>query len=188
MEFLNMTCPNCGGSLEITKDMEVFLCGYCGKEQFVERKGGTVSLKLVDGLAKVQKGTDKTAAELALNRLKRDLDAVNYEWEEINKQLKERRKQSEQAHHVVGGIVVCVGFVVFCVCLLISYVHQGLWTYLSYLVVFLTLAAGFYVLVIAKANGMKVHDEARKKAWEPFREKIATIQEQINKNQAVVDS
>ena len=57
--------------------MDVFACGYCGNQQMVERKGGTVALKrVVDAIQRVQTGTDKTAAELALRRLGEELDAV----------------------------------------------------------------------------------------------------------------
>ena len=57
--------------------METFACGYCGASQIVERHGGTVSLKLVnDAIQKVQQGTDKTAAELAIKRLTKDLNDV----------------------------------------------------------------------------------------------------------------
>ncbi len=54
--------------------MEQFTCGYCGSSQVVERFGGTVILKpIADAVAKVQIGTDRTAAELALVRLKTEL-------------------------------------------------------------------------------------------------------------------
>jgi hypothetical protein len=57
--------------------MNRFACGYCGTEQVVERKGGTVALKpITDAIARVQVGTDKTAAELALNRLPQELNAI----------------------------------------------------------------------------------------------------------------
>jgi len=54
--------------------MTEFACGYCGSNLIVERKGGTVSLKSVtDAIGKVQIGTDKTAAELALKSAKRNM-------------------------------------------------------------------------------------------------------------------
>ncbi len=58
--------------------MTRFACGYCGTEQIVERKGGTVILKgLSEAINRVQAGTDKTAAELALRRLTDEMQAVN---------------------------------------------------------------------------------------------------------------
>jgi hypothetical protein len=54
--------------------MERFACGYCGNEQIVRREGGVVMLApVVEGLRHVQTGVDKTAAELALVRLAKEI-------------------------------------------------------------------------------------------------------------------
>lgn len=72
--FIPLTCKNCGGKLEIYDDMDRFACGYCGTELAVERRGGTVSLKAIsEAIQKVQAGTDKTAAELAIVRYENEL-------------------------------------------------------------------------------------------------------------------
>lgn len=72
--MIAMGCVNCGAKLEITPDIDVFACGYCGSEQRVERKGGIVALRKIESaIEAVQRGTDKTAAELAIPRLKREL-------------------------------------------------------------------------------------------------------------------
>jgi ribosomal protein S27AE len=74
IRVLSLQCPNCAASLEVADDMQDFSCGYCGSRQSVIRRGGTVSLKLIgDAIARVQTGTDKTAAELALARLSKEL-------------------------------------------------------------------------------------------------------------------
>lgn len=81
LNILSLKCQNCNGVLEISPEMTSFACGYCGVSQIVERKGGTVSLKLVtDAISKVQIGTDKTAAELAIQRLKGEMQIVNTEF------------------------------------------------------------------------------------------------------------
>ena len=65
-----LTCPSCGGKLQITADIDRFACAYCGTEQIVKRGDGIVSLApVVAGLKRVQAGVDKTAAELAISRL-----------------------------------------------------------------------------------------------------------------------
>ena len=72
--FIPLNCQNCGGKLEIYPDMDRFACGYCGTEMMVQRRGGTVALKAVtEAIAKIQVGTDKTAAELALVRLETEM-------------------------------------------------------------------------------------------------------------------
>jgi ribosomal protein S27AE len=74
MKTLTLNCTNCGASLDVSEDMERFACGYCGTQQVVERRGGTVALKpLTDAIRLVQTGTDKTAAELALKRMGEEL-------------------------------------------------------------------------------------------------------------------
>src|SRR6266581_1910663 len=75
--FITLKCESCGGKLEVYDDIERFACGYCGTEMVVQRRGGTVALKLVqEAIKKVQIGTDKTAAELALVRLTNDLNPL----------------------------------------------------------------------------------------------------------------
>ena len=71
--FISLNCANCGAKLDVYDDMDRFSCGYCSTEMVVQRRGGTVALKAVaEAIKKVQIGTDKTAAELALVRLRQD--------------------------------------------------------------------------------------------------------------------
>lgn len=62
-DFMTLTCPTCGGKLQITEDIDRFACAYCGSEHIVRRSGGVVSLKPVMGLL------EKTTSELAIMRL-----------------------------------------------------------------------------------------------------------------------
>ncbi len=72
--FITLNCPNCGGRLEIYDEIDRFACSFCGSEMLVQRRGGTVALKRVEtAIRKVQVGTDKTAAELAMPRLRAEL-------------------------------------------------------------------------------------------------------------------
>ena len=103
--------------MEITTEMTSFACGYCGASQIVERQGGTISLRLIeDAIGKVQVGTDKTAAELAIKRLGAELIAVE---ETYNQTLDAKRKQLDtngQVFAVVWIIGVIVG---------LSFMFQG---------------------------------------------------------------
>lgn len=74
-EIIKLTCPACGGKLELTEDIERFACSYCGNEHVVIRRGGIVSLKpVVEELEQVRVGTDRVASELALARLENEMD------------------------------------------------------------------------------------------------------------------
>ena len=64
-----LNCPHCGAALTLTADIERFACGYCGAGLVQERRGGAIVLRaLTEAISLVQQGTDKTAAELALQR------------------------------------------------------------------------------------------------------------------------
>jgi predicted RNA-binding Zn-ribbon protein involved in translation (DUF1610 family) len=70
LHIIPLKCPSCAAKLDIASDMEQFACGFCGTTLMVRRAGGTISLRTVtDAISKVQAGTDKTASELAIQRL-----------------------------------------------------------------------------------------------------------------------
>ncbi len=73
-DFVTLSCPSCGGKLQITSDVERFACAHCGREHVVNRGAGIVSLSpVVDALKTVGVGVDKTAAELAIVRLNKEI-------------------------------------------------------------------------------------------------------------------
>lgn len=119
MKSIAMKCANCGAGLQIAPDMDHFACSYCGASLSVARQGGTVALNLVaDSIAKVQVGTDRTAAELALVRLPKEIEErcrelaameeqIRYLEAEINKASlppTRSRKNSLVAHHALRAI------------------------------------------------------------------------------------
>jgi DNA-directed RNA polymerase subunit RPC12/RpoP len=83
VRVFSLQCISCGSKLNVSSEMSRFACGYCGAELIVEREGGTVALKsVVDAVAKIQAGTDKTAAELALRRLHGELGQLNQAYDQ----------------------------------------------------------------------------------------------------------
>lgn len=70
MQTVSLKCSNCGGNLQIRQNITNLACGYCGVSLMVEREGGATYLhQIAAGIADILRGTDKTAAELALQRL-----------------------------------------------------------------------------------------------------------------------
>ena len=68
--------------MTITDDLDIFACGYCGSNQKVYRSGGVVALRKVEEAIKsVQRGTDRTAAELTLARLSKELSEQEAEYQ-----------------------------------------------------------------------------------------------------------
>lgn len=117
---LTLKCPSCNAALEVFPDMERFSCGYCGTQQIVLRRGGTVSLKLIaESISRVQVGTDRTAAELALVRLKHELAATDAKLSEINEQIAQPfdslPPQADPKNIIYLGLLLSIiGFVVGC--------------------------------------------------------------------------
>ena len=173
MKTLTMSCPDCGGKLDVSDDMTRFTCGYCGTEQLVERRGGTVSLKvLTHAIAGVQAGTDKTAAELALKRLRGESEAAQQEWVEADAEFREHKKS---VFFIVlfglGAIVVGLWFFTF--------KNGAVLGILALLV-----SVGTFFLA---SRSYKQIDTKRTKV-ERADEKKRTIQENIAKNRKFVDS
>jgi len=95
-DFITLSCPNCGGKLDITPDMERFACKYCGNEHLVRRSGGAVSLApVVEGLKRVEAkvdqaltGSDRSAAEQTIQRLKTEILVIEKDITEKEKAIK----------------------------------------------------------------------------------------------------
>lgn len=89
--FVTLSCPSCGGKLQVTNDLERFACGYCGSEHIVRRSGGTVSLEpVLEKLDQLKSGVDRTASELAIQRLRNDINALRSVRASIGAELSDR--------------------------------------------------------------------------------------------------
>ncbi len=103
--FIPLKCQSCGAKLEVYDDMTRFACGYCGTEMLVERRGGTVSLKSIEqAIQKVQIGTDKTAAELALARLNEEFKVLTARRTELVKERDGKQGCSVLVAMIGGGL------------------------------------------------------------------------------------
>ena len=179
-KVVNLKCPNCGGALEIYGDMDRFACGYCGSEQIVERRGGTVGLRLiVDAVSRVQIGTDKTAAELALVRLEKELTSVQARWQEADKLFRLRNKSSSDL------AVVGMFFGAFLLMLSFSNIMESL-------VASVLVAAGAVVTFVwaLKHNSkmQKAYEIKRSEFYRPYGDQIQRLEEQISKQRQVVQT
>jgi hypothetical protein len=114
-DFVTLTCPTCGGKLQITADIERFACGYCGNEHIVRRGGGIISLiPVAEDIKGIKISVDKTAAELAISRIKGEIEEINNKYA-----LMKRQKLSSRVNED-GILGTCVnGF------LSLLGIHQG---------------------------------------------------------------
>jgi len=73
-DFVTLTCPSCGGKLQITNDLDRFACRFCGNEFAVRRGSGTVSLSpVIESIRSVKTGVDKATVELSVIRLQNEI-------------------------------------------------------------------------------------------------------------------
>jgi ribosomal protein S27E len=87
--FVKLGCGNCGGELEVYDDVERFACGHCGAAMEVQRRGGTIALRIVtEAVRTAQTGTEPGAAEFALQRLKEEAESLSRQREAmLNKRI-----------------------------------------------------------------------------------------------------
>ncbi len=103
-DFVSLTCPSCGGKLQITDDIDRFACGHCGNEHVVSRGGGIIALSpVVDGLTQVRAGVDRTASELAIVRLEKEIAELEEAIEELNEHILLRGPAEGLRHNLVVG-------------------------------------------------------------------------------------
>jgi len=83
-EVFTLTCPTCGGKLQIAPDLDRFACAHCGNEHIVVKGTGTISiLPIREDLHKIGTGVDRTASELALTRIEAEVRAVKSELSDL---------------------------------------------------------------------------------------------------------
>lgn len=153
LKTLTLKCPSCGAALDVTPDMDRFTCGYCGIEQVVKRHGGTVALKLLgDAIARVQHGTDRTAAELTLRRLCDELATLEQERQQFLAWA--AKIESDNQGAVVGILVVGVGL-----CVVLFSVQQMVFGLIA-------LAAGLILPLVAIAANSRTRKQLAEKHTE----------------------
>lgn len=170
MPVIPMKCTSCGGALEVGPEMESFSCGYCGTPLQVERKGGTVALKMVaEGLRAVQAGTDKTAAELALKRLDGELAAVRRQMAEIMQDRRPVEKMSLM-FYLLGSAALFI--------MLVGLIAGVFWWGL--------LPGGGFLMFLGYFSWPSLNRTAKRLA--PLKDQEKSILREIEKNKAIVRS
>jgi len=108
-DFITLSCPSCGAKLEITQDINRFACSHCGREHIVKRSGGIVSLSpVVDAINQVKSGVDKTAAELALARIPKEIASLATEKSNLLKTYPMGYSTARLIGPIVIGIILLI--------------------------------------------------------------------------------
>jgi len=165
-DYITLACPSCGGSLQITDDIERFACGHCKKEHVVKRGGGIVSLApVVESIQRVQVGVDRMASELAIARLEKEILL-------LKKKIAAEKSKFDSANFFKssGGLAVLI--------LMIIGGSTG------------NLGAGFWVAIIAfilmNIGYGVVESNKDKENCEPIRLEITKKMKEIEKHKEII--
>jgi len=76
-EITKLSCPACGGKIEVKENSDQFTCIYCGTHLQIEKSKGEIAIKpFIQAVKTMQSSMDRTASELAITRIKPELDAL----------------------------------------------------------------------------------------------------------------
>ncbi|MFC1744834.1 hypothetical protein ACFL35_12660 [Candidatus Riflebacteria bacterium] len=205
-DFITLTCPSCNGKLEITPDMDRFACGYCGNEHIVKRAGGVVQLEAVTQaihgvkaeVKGVKVGVDKTAAELAIVRLRKEIAELQEKKEKLGPCPPAGMEDTSAARFILGcsGSLAMIGclypFSIFFLGWLVWYLGfanttVGLkikWLFPSVeLAIILIIIGTFGLLVYASIEGgrdlYKTYQNKNKPLEKTLRKKRAQLEENL---------
>jgi ribosomal protein S27AE len=132
--FLKLSCANCGHDLDVYDDMDRFFCGQCGAGIEVDRRGGTVSLRIAG----------EASGEPIAGRLQDEVEALSKRRESMLAGRIERNKWG-----FVGGVaLLALGFML---------VRTGF----SFVFGLMMMLAGFVTIVSTRRFDKKVRADAR---------------------------
>jgi len=164
--------------------MTQFACGYCGSQQLVERKGGTISLEPVtEAIGRVQVGTDKTAAELAITRLHSELRALTEEKKEHTAQANAEIEKANKGCNSAFWVSFFVGWILgSMLCNFLFGPDYGV------LGLGIGILAGLIMRGMARGNEETRLRNLLMHTLEPLETQIAAIREKIRVNKLIVDA
>lgn len=91
-EITKLSCPACGGKIEVKENSDQFTCTYCGTHLQIEKSKGEIAVRpFIQAVKTMQSSMDRNASELAINRIKPELAALEAqrglylgEWNRLN--------------------------------------------------------------------------------------------------------
>ena len=80
-DLLTLTCPTCGAKLKLANHINLLVCANCGNEHMVNRGDGAIYLvPMAEDMRHIRTGVDKTAAELAVARLQKEVEDIGLQF------------------------------------------------------------------------------------------------------------
>lgn len=186
LPLLNLACANCSAPLQIGDDLERFTCSYCGTAQIVERSGGVISTKkITSAIHAVQRGTDRTAAELAIPRLTKELAEAQDAKNQAAIAAMEKITRAKSGRKTLTAIVFIATAVVGLMALsaLSSHFSDRAMMILGWAWLALQVVVPTYVFM-----KVKLPQDMSREQLAPHDAKIARIQAQIKANREILDA
>lgn len=182
MPLVKLSCANCSAPLEIGDDLERFTCSYCGTAQIVERSGGVISTRKIEtALKAVQRGTDRTAAELAIPRLTRELADAQQARASVLVAAREKMESAKRGRRKLALITFCVIF--FLGPLLISGIQGAMGTVLALVWVVASFGVPIWVYHKVQLPKDNVHETTA-----ALDARIAHLEEHLRANRSILDT
>jgi hypothetical protein len=83
-DLITLTCPTCGAKLKVTDQIHLLACRNCGNEHMVIRNVDAIYLApMAQDVRGIRVGVDKTAAELAVARLTKEVAELDSEYRKV---------------------------------------------------------------------------------------------------------
>lgn len=103
-KLISMSCPNCGGRLQVDTDVQQFNCAHCGAEWRVALGEGIISLRPItkqlesikEHTSGIKQSSDRIAAELAIPRLEREIPELENKRDGLQDEIDSLRSVVEQ--------------------------------------------------------------------------------------------
>ena len=115
-DVITLSCPSCGGKLEISQGKDRITCPHCGNKYIVHNEGRVISLKpQAEAIEKAKVMRDKIASELAISRLNGEIAQINQDIKDLEQKLAEELKQLYEAKaklESIPCIVIIVGILI----------------------------------------------------------------------------
>lgn len=182
--MFSLSCANCSAPLEVDGEKERFVCGYCGSAQVLERKGGTVALKKVENaIHAVQRGTDRTAAELAIPRLTRERDEALAARAAAVKAHSQLYTKARSGRTMLAALVFAVLFVLGGVVIGSSDSSSALQTTMGFAWLFSLIALPAFVF-----SKVKLPPKNPQAKIAEYDARLSRIEEHLRVNRSILDS
>jgi hypothetical protein len=106
MELESLTCDNCGARLDISPAANFVTCASCGSRLAIKRTPGAAYTEVLDRL---DRRTERMAADLETIRLQNELERIDREWESEREQYMIRGRHGSGitpgAGSAIAGVV-----------------------------------------------------------------------------------